>query len=209
MSHKLKPPLSNEEETRLFKKFNNENDLSSRNTLIEHNLRLVKFICSRYVDTGIESDDLFSIGTIGLIKSVDKFDISKKLRFSTFAGPCIENEILIYLRSYNKQKHWEISLYSPIKKQLSDYSQFSEQLKLIDIISEDQKLVDVETHLLMQSLKRVIKYLDDTEKLIIKHLYYKNTSQEELSRRLKMSQSMISRKKSQLLNKLRLLLNTC
>lgn len=199
----LKEPLEVAKEKELFEKLNKQGDLDARTSLIEHNLRLVLLICNRFKNLSIEFDDMFSIGSIGLIKAVDNFDISKKLRFSTFAARCIENEILLYVRKHRKKNYWEISMHSYIR------NQENEEIEIMDtILNVDKQLEYVETRLLIKSLRRALKYLDNTEKIIVESLYEKNLTQEELSKKLKISQSLTSRKKRQVLNKLRLLLNT-
>ena len=104
--------LSLEEENELLKKLE-EKDMEARNKLIEHNLRLVAHISKKFENTNIDKDDLLSIGTFGLIKAVDTFNFDANNKLSTYAARCIENEILMHIRS-NKKRKDTISLYSPI-----------------------------------------------------------------------------------------------
>lgn len=97
-------PLSAKEERELLQRMK-ENDEEARNTLIERNLRLVAFVAKKYSQTGKEADDLISIGTIGLIKAISTFDMEKGIRLATYAARCIENEILMILRS---EKNWSM-----------------------------------------------------------------------------------------------------
>lgn len=105
-------PLSEKEEQDYLTKLA-QGDLNSRNVLIERNLRLVAHIVKKFDNTGEDTDDLISIGTIGLIKAINTFDCSKKIRLATYAARCIENEILMHLRSTRRIRS-EVSLYDPI-----------------------------------------------------------------------------------------------
>ncbi|MBZ4652863.1 MAG: spoIIIC [Peptococcaceae bacterium] len=105
-------PLSDEEETYYLEEFKKGN-MNARNTLIEHNLRLVAHIGKKFDSTGEDKDDIISIGTIGLIKAINTFDSDKGTKLATYAARCIENEILMHLRATKKNKG-EVSLYDPI-----------------------------------------------------------------------------------------------
>ena len=104
--------LSEQEEKEYLEKWKNK-DITARNTLIEHNLRLVAHIAKKFENTKVEKDDLLSIGTFGLIKAVDSYNFDSNVRLATYASRCIENEILMHLRNIKKYKD-TISLYTPI-----------------------------------------------------------------------------------------------
>lgn len=107
-------PLSSEEELEFLKRLKN-GDEEARNILIERNLRLVAHVSKKYVSTNIEQDDLISIGTIGLIKGINSFNMDKNIRLATYVARCIENEILMFLRTSKKTKS-EVYLNEPIRK---------------------------------------------------------------------------------------------
>ena len=142
----LPPPLSQEEESILLLKLT-EGNPDVRSTLIERNLRLVVYIAKKFESTGIPIDDLVSIGSIGLIKAVSTFDISKNIKLATYASKCIENEILMYLRRTMKIKS-EVSFDEPLNVDgegnelcLSDVKGTSEDLIYSDLEKEDDKEV--------------------------------------------------------------------
>mgnify|MGYP000007660220 CR=1 FL=1 len=114
-SQTLPPPLEPAEEEKLIKKLSEENNLETRQILVERNLRLVVYIAKKFENTGIGIEDLISIGTIGLMKSVNTFNSEKKIKLATYASRCIENEILMYLRRNNKIKT-EVSIDEPLNK---------------------------------------------------------------------------------------------
>ena len=130
------PPLSHEEERVLFEKAKKEGDMSAREKLIEHNLRLVAHIVRKYYSSTPAEEDLISIGTIGLIKSVDSFDIENGARFATYAAKCIQNEILMYFRSQKKLSQ-EVSINETI-----DTDRDGNPLTYIDIIKCDDTIAD-------------------------------------------------------------------
>ena len=108
-------PLNSNEEKIYIDKFREEGDEQARNILIERNLRLVAHICKKYSSTGIEQDDLISIGTIGLIKGINSFNPNKNIKLATYTAKCIENEILMFIRS-SKKVNSEVYLNEPIRK---------------------------------------------------------------------------------------------
>ena len=107
-------PLSSEEEKNYIDKLKN-GDEQAKNVLIERNLRLVAHICKKYISTGIEQEDLISIGTIGLIKGINSFNSDKNIKLATYTAKCIENEILMFIRS-SKKNNAEVYLNEPIRK---------------------------------------------------------------------------------------------
>lgn len=107
-------PLNSEEERKYIDKLK-EGDEQARNILIERNLRLVAHICKKYLSTGIDQEDLISIGTIGLIKGINSFNSDKNIKLATYTAKCIENEILMFIRS-SKKNNAEVYLNEPIRK---------------------------------------------------------------------------------------------
>ena len=109
----LPPPLENEKEREVVRWLGTDQDEKARKILIEHNLRLVVYIAKKFDNTGVGVEDLISIGTIGLIKAINTFNPSKKIKLATYASRCIENEILMYLRRNSKTK-MEVSIDEPL-----------------------------------------------------------------------------------------------
>ena len=126
----LPPPLSPEEEWEVLEQLKDNNEYVKR-TLIEHNLRLVVYIAKKFDNTGVGVEDLISIGTIGLIKAINTFNVDRNIKLATYASRCIENEILMYLRRNNKLKS-EVSIDEPLNKD-SD----GNELLLSDILGTD------------------------------------------------------------------------
>lgn len=149
-------PLSSEEEKYYIEKMA-QGDEESRNILIERNLRLVAHVSKKYSTTNIDLDDLISIGTIGLIKAINSFDNSKNIKLATYASRCIENEILMHIRSTKKTKS-EVFLNESIGKDKDD-----NEITLIDVIGKDEMCVDDEI-----DLKLKIKELYEKMKQILK-----------------------------------------
>ena len=114
-SQTLPPPLEPEEEEKMIKKLSEENNLETRQILVERNLRLVVYIAKKFENTGIGIEDLISIGTIGLMKGVNTFNADKNIKLATYASRCIENEILMFLRKSSKIRG-EISIDEPLNK---------------------------------------------------------------------------------------------
>lgn len=114
-SQTLPPPLEAEEEEKLLKKLNSEEDIKIRQTLVERNLRLVVYIAKKFENTGVGIEDLVSIGTIGLMKAINTFNTNKNIKLATYASRCIENEILMFLRKTNRFKG-EISIDEPLNQ---------------------------------------------------------------------------------------------
>ena len=133
-------PLSPEEEKICIKNMSN-GDEEARNILIERNLRLVAHVSKKYSTTNIDQDDLISIGTIGLIKAINSFDYTKNIKLATYAARCIDNEILMFIRS-NKKTKSEIFLNEAIGKDKDD-----NEISLIDVIGKDEMCVDDERDL--------------------------------------------------------------
>ena len=156
-------PLSQDEEKEYLEKYIH-GDQEARNVLIERNLRLVAHICKKYSIPNLEMDDLISIGTIGLIKGINTFDIEKNVKIATYASRCIENEILMYLRS-TKKLGAEVYLNEPIGKDKDD-----NEITLIDILEKDEKNIEEEIDFKMkmkQIYQKIKSVLKTREQIII------------------------------------------
>jgi len=196
-------PLSTQEEEQLLQGMF-EGDSSCRNRLIEHNLRLVAHVVKKYSNTGYETDDLISIGTIGLIKAVDSFNQGKGIRLATYASRCIENELLMLMRSSKKQSR-EVSLFDPIGSdkegntiQLLDIC-VAEEVDIIERMEEQQKLAKLQNY--------IDKVLTKREKEIITLRYGlydgREVTQREIADQMHISRSYVSRIEKKALNKLK------
>ena len=203
----LPPPLKGEEERKVIDQAVSGNQ-KARDTLIEHNLRLVVYVAKRYDNsTNCPSEDLISIGTIGLVKAINTFKADKNIKLATYASRCIENEILMYLRKNNKIRY-EISLDEPLN---IDYD--GNELLLGDIVGTDDDLVEQE---MMKSDQRKLFYealkdLNEREKEILILRYglsnHDELTQKDVAKLLGISQSYISRLEKKIIKKLRNQLN--
>ena len=146
-------PLTQEEEKKYLEKYM-EGDEDARNILIERNLRLVAHVCKKYNIPNIDNEDLISIGTIGLIKGINTFNLDKGVRLATYAARCIDNEILMYLRS-TKKLGAEVYLNEPIGKDKDD-----NEIALIDILENDEKSIEEEIDLKIKTKKLYEKMKD-------------------------------------------------
>lgn len=194
-------PLSDEEESRYLKRVQ-AGDMSARNTLIEHNLRLVAHIGKKYEGIGDDKDDIISIGTIGLIKAINTFDPGKGTKLATYAARCIENEILMHLRATKKNKG-EVSLYDPI-----GVDKEGNEISLIDVLGTDPDIVPdlVQNNVEFQQTLERIKYLNNREKKVVElrfglHNGIRKT-QREIAKMLGISRSYVSRIEKKALEKL-------
>ena len=201
-SESFPKPLTKAEEQRCLEAAA-KGDASARNTLIERNLRLVAHIIKKYYQNYTGQDDLVSIGTIGLIKAIDTYDLSKNIKLSSYASRCIENEILMHFRA-SKKSAQDVSLNDTI-----DTDKDGNPLTLMDIMAVDDDILDnISTDI---DLSLLYKYIDselsDREKEIIKYRYglYGRPvlPQRELAKRLDISRSYISRIEKKALEKLR------
>ena len=163
-SQTLPPPLEPEEENKLISKLSEEDNLQTRQILVERNLRLVVYIAKKFENTGIGIEDLISIGTIGLMKGVNTFNVNKNIKLATYASRCIENEILMYLRKNSKIKG-EISIDEPLNKDGD-----GNELLLSDILGTDPDITsrNLEDEVDKKLLKASISKLNDREKMIMK-----------------------------------------
>lgn len=195
-------PLTAKEEKELLTKSAN-GDINARNTLIEHNLRLVAHIVKKYYSNRDDQEDLISIGTIGLIKGISTFKPEKEIRLATYAARCIENEILMYFRSLKKSSQ-DVSISEPI-----DTDKDGNQLTLMDIISDDSDMIEeIDTKLKLGKLNRIVKNtLDSREYEIIKLRFgldgEKELTQHEIALKLGISRSYVSRIEKAALKKLK------
>ena len=202
-SQTLPPPLNPEEEEEIINKLDTDEKTEARKTLVERNLRLVVYIAKKFENTGIGIEDLISIGTIGLMKSVNTFNSEKKIKLATYASRCIENEILMYLRRNNKIKT-EVSIDEPLNKD-SD----GNELLLSDILGTDSDVTsrNLEDEVDMKLLKEAIKKLNDREKNIMEMRFRlisrKEKTHKEVADELGISQSYISRLEKKIINKMK------
>ena len=198
----LPPPLKGQQEQEMLQALE-EGDEGAKQCLIEHNLRLVVYIARRFENTGVNLEDLISIGTIGLIKGISTYRCDKNIKLATYASRCIENEILMHIRKIAGQKA-EISLDEPINM---DYD--GNELLLSDILGTDENVVtgrledDVDMHILRQALQE----LPQREREIIQMRYgldgFRELTQKEVAQKLGISQSYISRLEKRIMQRLK------
>ena len=200
----LPAPLSSEEETLLLTHLDDD-VLEARQTLIEHNLRLVVYIAKKFDNTGVGVEDLISIGTIGLIKAINTFKSDKDTKLATYASRCIENEILMHLRRNSRIKT-EVSIDEPLNV---DWD--GNELLLSDILGTDEDIIykDMENEAEQKILKKALSKLSDREKLIISLRFGLNNreeeamTQKEVADLLGISQSYISRLEKKIMKRLK------
>lgn len=198
----LPAPLEADEEALVIEKMM-QGDMDARNKLIEHNLRLVVYIAKRFENTNIDIEDLISVGTIGLIKAINSYDNSKKIKLATYGARCIENEILMYLRKNNKVKN-NISLDEPLNV---DWE--GNMLLLSDILGTDPDEVfyDAEKSVETEALAKCANKLPERERQIIKMRFgilgIEKKTQKEIADIMGISQSYISRLEKKVLSKLK------
>ncbi len=198
----LPPPLKGEaEQSALEALERGEEDAKQR--LVEHNLRLVVYIARRFENTGINLEDLISIGTIGLIKGVSTYRLDKKIKLATYASRCIENEILMYIRKTSNQKT-EVSLDEPINMDCD-----GNELLLSDILGteEDMILRPLEDDVDLCVLRQALMELPDREREIVQMRFglngYKELTQKEVAQKMGISQSYISRLEKRIMQRLK------
>ena len=199
-NNSFKEPLSKEEEEECIKRFN-LGDKEAREKLIEHNLRLVAHIVKKY-DSKDYTDDLISIGTIGLIKGIDSFKGSKNTRLTTYAARCIENEILMYFRN-NKKRSKDISLNESI-----GFDKEGNEITILDILKtpDPDYIGNMDKESNINSLMKYLDILTDREKEIITYRYglfdTDEITQKEISKKLGISRSYVSRIEKRALTKI-------
>ncbi len=198
----LPAPLSREEERRLLI-LSREGDDGARAVLIERNLRLVVYLSRRFENTGINLEDLISIGTIGLIKAVNTFNVEKNIKLATYASRCIENEILMHLRKTSGQRS-EVSLDEPLN---TDWD--GNELLLSDILGTEEDLVErpVQDDAERQILTQALCCLNDRERKIISMRFglggRRESTQKEIADIMGISQSYISRLEKRIIVRLK------
>ena len=185
-------PLSNEEEAFCIKRMK-EGDRAARNKLIEHNLRLVAHIVKKFDMGGNDVDDLIGIGTVGLIKGIDTYSLDKKVKLTTYAAKCAENEILMYFRS-NKKNAKNISIYDGIS-----YDKEGNEITILDVLrtKDPDYLEDIYLKDNILLLKKYLNILSRRERKIIDLRYglkgEQEKTQKEIARQLGISRSYVSR----------------
>ena len=201
----LPPPLEVDKENAVISDLGTEYEDEAKSILIEHNLRLVVYIAKKFDNTGVGVEDLISIGTIGLIKSINTFNPEKNVKLATYATLCIENEILMYLRRNNKTK-LEVSIDEPLNV---DWD--GNELLLSDILGTDEDVIykDIENEVERKLLLKAIDKLSDREKTIIQLRFGlgkgsgKEMTQKEVAEMLGISQSYISRLEKKIMKRLK------
>lgn len=203
-SDTLPTPLSREEEGELMELLQ-QGDQRARQTLIEHNLRLVVYIAKKFDNTSVGVEDLISIGTIGLIKAINTFNLEKNIKLATYASRCIENEILMYLRRNNKTK-MEVSIDEPLNV---DWD--GNELLLSDILGTDEDVIykDIEDEIEKELLNSAISRLSPRERKIVELRFGLTNedgdemTQKEVADLLGISQSYISRLEKKIMKRLK------
>lgn len=196
------PPLSAAKERELLER-SEKGDIEARNTLVEHNLRLVAHIVKKYYTPGSDQDDMISIGTIGLIKAVSTFNSNKGIRLATYAARCIENEILMYFRNQKKTAQ-DVFISDPI-----DTDKDGNALTLIDVIADESDIAEeIDKKIKLEKLRVIMSgCLDEREKSIIEMRYgiggKEELTQRDIAKRLNISRSYVSRIEKAALEKLR------
>ena len=201
----LPPPLEGTKETEVIRRLGTEYDEEAKKTLIEHNLRLVVYIAKKFDNTGVGVEDLISIGTIGLIKAINTFNPTKKIKLATYASRCIENEILMYLRRNSKTK-MEVSIDEPLNV---DWD--GNELLLSGILGTEEDTIyrDLENEAERRLLIRALNKLSSREKLIVRMRFGlddpdgKEKTQKEVADLLGISQSYISRLEKKIMQRLK------
>ena len=199
----LPPPLNSENEAYYLSLLQTPNREIAKKTLIEHNLRLVVYVCRKFENTGIGLEDLVSIGSIGLIKAINTFNAEKNIKLATYASRCIENEILMFLRKIHNQKT-EISLNEPLN---TDWD--GNELLLSDILGTDadeiyKSIEDaVDKELLLTSVKKLSFREQEILNLRFGLCGKEEKTQKEVADMLGISQSYISRLEKRIIEKLK------
>ena len=198
------PPLKPEEETVLLEQLGGEDDVMVKSVLIERNLRLVVYIARKFENTGINVEDLISIGTIGLIKAINTFKVDKKIKLATYASRCIENEILMYLRRNSKTKS-EVSIDEPLNV---DWE--GNELLLSDILGTESDIITrgIEEEVDRELLNNAMEKLSGRERKIVEMRFgilpeTEEKTQKEVADILGISQSYISRLEKKIMRRLK------
>ena len=198
----LPPPLKGAEEQAALEALERGEE-AAKQRLVEHNLRLVVYIARRFENTGINLEDLISIGTIGLIKAIGTYRLDKKIKLATYASRCIENEILMHIRKTANQKA-EISLDEPINMDCD-----GNELLLSDILGTDEDMIlrPLEDDVDLRVLRQALKELPDREREIVLMRFglegRKELTQKEVAQKMGISQSYISRLEKRIMQRLK------
>ena len=198
----LPNPLDSEEEAEAIELMA-QGDEAAKNKLIEHNLRLVVYIAKRFDNTGIDIDELISVGTLGLIKAVKSYNADKKIKLATYASRCIENEILMYLRKMVKIKS-EVSLEEPL-----NVDREGNKLVLSDVLGTDSDMIykDIEARIENDILRDLYEKLSERDREIVGMRYglygREEKTQKEIADMMNISQSYISRLEKKILAKMK------
>ena len=201
----LPMPLEADREAEVIDMLGTDDESEAKALLIEHNLRLVVYIAKRFDNTGVGVEDLISIGTIGLIKAINTFNIGKNIKLATYASRCIENEILMYLRRNNKTK-LEVSTDEPLNV---DWD--GNELLLSDILGTDEDVIykDIEDEIERKLLKKAMGILSPRERQIVEMRFGLNSpdgiemTQKQVADLLGISQSYISRLEKKIIRRLK------
>ena len=198
----LPPPLKGSEEQQALEALE-QGDEQARQSLVEHNLRLVVYISRRFENTGINLEDLISIGTIGLIKAIGTYRLDRKIKLATYASRCIENEILMYIRKMSARKT-EVSLDEPINMDGE-----GNELLLSDVLGTEEDTITraLEENVDICVLRQVLTTLPDRERLIVQMRFglggHREQTQKEVAEQMGISQSYISRLEKRILQRLK------
>lgn len=193
-------PLEEAEEARCLRELKAGSE-EARNTLVEHNLRLVAHVVRKYESSGEDMEDLISIGTIGLIKAIKTYNEERGVKLATYSARCIENEVLMYLRNTRKLKQ-EVSIYEPI-----GYDKEGNEISLLDVLATDNEIIDmVEMKMQEEKVRDKIDVLTRRERQVIEMRYglfngLKET-QRDIAKKLGISRSYVSRIEKRALKKL-------
>ena len=202
----LPEPLSREMEE-YYVSLKDDGDIFAKDKLIEHNLRLVVFLAKKYENTGVDLEDLISIGTIGLIKGINTFSSNKNIKLATYASRCIDNEILMFLRK-NKKIKGEVSI-----DQALSYDGDGNELHLEDVLGTDSDIVTrgIEDRADQKIILNEVMHLKprDRDIMILRYglLGNKELTQKEVAEKLGISQSYISRIEKKVIRRLKILVN--
>lgn len=199
-SNAFPQPLSEEEEQKYLELWR-QGDQKARNILIEHNLRLVAHIAKKFENTGEDNDDLISIGTVGLIKAINTYNMEKGTKLATYAARCIENEILMHLRATKKNRS-EVSLYDPIGTDKE-----GNEIALIDVLGSDQDVAEiVENSYERQRVMQKVNVLTPREKKVLAMRFGLfqglRRTQRDIARKMGISRSYVSRIEKKAIQKL-------
>ncbi len=204
----LPEPLTREQEE-YYVKLKEEGNVEAKEKLIEHNLRLVVFLAKKYENTGVDLEDLVSIGSIGLIKGINTFSSTKNIKLATYASRCIDNEILMYLRK-NKKIKCEVSI-----DQALSLDSDGNELHLEDVIGTDKDIVtrDIEEKSDKEIMINEVLSLKprDRDIMILRYglLGHDEYTQKEVAEKLGISQSYISRIEKKVIKRLKAIINVC